>query len=1125
MTDQTVPRPPGPLRRALFLDVPYILDSLWRWTEFRANRLGTVEFDAPHRFVLRPAWQSGAFGLFALLSLFAIFGPTWDAICSLGGYEFAVGARHAASILLLLVAALVFTRVLNSVTFHLARRAELLASQQSHAASGSTSPSASPAATHPSMERRMQSVRDALERRAEEHIGNLSRLFRALPKLQRRDARALVFGLCTLIFGSLLLVAPVAATAYGLRFGQTDPLGCTRLASPVLVVAQFVALGVALLGGWWAWRRLGRAHGLLACLALGALLFAVIGVLWFWFTPEAPSEAAGGFYPHVYLLIAAALLGVALFARLLAHIMFSGYPGAAVFRAALTTEDLLRDERVPPEVSNLRLMSALINGITSHPLHFLLLPSFVAFMAPSDWLRWLVPLFTLFSIVLLMYGSLSSRWAQMLVYVQRWFLVGTPLVMSIAVIGLAILRLLDVQYVSTVLDATPVGVLFVVIVMMYVAFWFFEYWVNRWAGEELLEVLGADPRACPGYVTFELQSQPDTPWASASGRVVALHGTGRFVAQGWLERAQPMPGERAREHAFTTYGLVELFDVLGSRQPQGEDAAHDLRRRVHLYFTLLNFLLVAAAAALFAWHLNWSRPLAVEPMVRASAIKPEQVTDAQLNAAARRTGDSLAARLARQAETGRPSLVIAASGGGTRAAVYTAVALEGMAQIDRARDVVLLSGVSGGGVSAAVFASRFDQLRAANPRDESLARPGPWSRFIAAVSQPFIQDVLEGSGELRIAGSSSLGVLLQESLERRAFAPGMTSIDTFGELADPALILNSTISGHPYNDSDVLEGRVAAPGRSCESQSRPYANLAGGRLIFTNLDNLSGFPEPARDMPDMWLPYRIVDDGAVRLASASALTANFPPVFSNARVRLITRTDVRCNAMSYFVTDGGATENLGLVSALFALRGTLRELPAGTRLGDIHVLALEASAIDYDYRDDRGVGAATGGSKERINAGLTQALLRENSALVAERGASLVVHYLPLPVAFRSRGGFGTHWMFASNIQVTNPLLAAAPNRPGTWLGRGTRRDFVDLDREEVMVTWRALFDPREPLCRRTAAYAADATAAPAGWTPDVQLVTRWICGHDDLRDTPPLLPDYQVQAWESVVRQLGRLE
>ena len=170
-------------------------------------------------------------------------------------------------------------------------------------------------------------------------------------------------------------------------------------------------------------------------------------------------------------------------------------------------------------------------------------------------------------------------------------------------------------------------------------------------------------------------------------------------------------------------------------------------------------------------------------------------------------------RLLAQASAKRPSLVVAASGGGTRAAVYTAVALEGMGQIDRARDVVLLSGVSGGGVSAAVFASRFDALSHASPRDESADHRGPWRDYVDTVGQPFIQDVLEGAGELRIAGSASLGVLLQESLERRAFARGMTDIDTFAKLRDPALILNSAISGHPYGDSELLDGRVAPPGR------------------------------------------------------------------------------------------------------------------------------------------------------------------------------------------------------------------------------------------------------------------------------------------------------------------------
>jgi hypothetical protein len=237
-------------------------------------------------------------------------------------------------------------------------------------------------------------------------------------------------------------------------------------------------------------------------------------------------------------------------------------------------------------------------------------------------------------------------------------------------------------------------------------------------------------------------------------------------------------------------------------------------------------------------------------------------------------------------------------------------------------------------------------------------------------------------------------------------------------------------------------------------------------------------------------------------------------------VRLKSREQGVC-PQSYFVTDGGATENLGLVSALYALRGTLLQMESDAKLGDIHVLALEASAIDYDYHDDRGIGAATGGSKERINSGLTQSLLREVAGLVAAHGARLRVHYLPLPVAFRSRGGFGTHWMFARKISVVNPLLAEAP---GTWeslLPEGGK-DKVTLERDEVMVMLRALFDPTDPVCSRAERFQADMKAAPADWNTSVQKVTRWICGHDDMRDTPPLKPDYQVEAWANVVKELG---
>jgi uncharacterized membrane protein YozB (DUF420 family) len=1053
------------------------------------------------------------------VSLFAVFGPTLDAMCSVADIEFALNARKVASVALALVSYVLYFVILNGTLLRLARNTEAQANE---------------VCLIDEAKRKRRARRDAFVARIRRYLprfagplfelsyGNLLRLWAASAAISWRDAVALTFAFLALVLGTALVVLPIVTTSATLALIPLDPATCTQVPNKHLVFAQLAAFAVLLTGGFFIWRQWGARRSVIVFAASTALLVAVIATLWTQFTPAQPSEAAGGFYPHVYLVVLGILLGLAVVARVFAWLMFRKFPTDArkVFKDALTTEDLLHDEREQPDVSWLRLGSALVTGVVSHLMHFMLLPAFVAFVAPSTVLWWLTLLFAGVSLVLLMYATLSKRWEQMLIHIDRWFLVGTPLVVSAFVIVIAIARLKNVQYVTTVLDATPTGVLFIIIVMLYVAAWFFEYWINRWLADELLGVLGPRDQARKGWLAYPFETAPRAkrPWAEANGRYLAVHSTGRFCALGWLS-AHP------KCVAFTTYTFAELFYALGAKTEQGIDMAHDLERRVMLYFNTINVVLIVAM--FFAWRAAVPLPLGVKAMVNVQAVQPGETPAPVV--------DQLAARLTSQAAQGRPSIVVAASGGGTRAAVYTAVALEGVARIDRARDIVLLSGVSGGGVSAAVFASRYGELTTTSPQAAAPAGgENPWEAYVSVVSAPYIQDVLEGMGELRIAGATSLGALLQESLESRAFAGHAR---TFGELGDPALILNSAVSGHPYDDSQLMAGRIATPRDTgdCVEQARPYANLAGGRLVFTNLKNVSGFPQPPKqsaealseDPPDMWLPYSIVNIDAVPLAAASALTANFPPVFSNARVRLYTidkkGAEKRACPRSYFVTDGGATENLGLVSALYALRGSVKGLPEGERISDIHVLAFEASAIDYDYSDDRGIGAATGGSKERINAGLTQMLLEEVRGLVGAHGARLRVHYLPLPVAFRSRGGFGTHWMFAPRITLTNPHVASVPD--DSMFSRKNQSDFVVLNRKEVMSTMRAMFDPDENVCARAERVRLRPESAELdfenGWTVDVQHVARWICGFDDERGTQAKKPDYQVEAWRQVVGEL----
>jgi hypothetical protein len=741
-----------------------------------------------------------------------------------------------------------------------------------------------------------------------------------------------------------------------------------------------------------------------------------------------------------------------------------------------------------------------LNGVIYHPLHLLLVPSLVCIMSPSGNQWAFASIAAGIAALVLTYGSLAVRWEQMVLYVKRWFLSGTPLLISLLVIALALMRLMEVQYVSTVLDAAPFGVIFVSVILAYVTFWMFEYWVNRWLAERLLGVLGAQNGA-DGYMEYLYARAPGGPISvSRDGQRLAIHGTGRMCVQGWFRRTQHEEWERPVSRAFHTYGLMEVFEQLAHGDRDATHAAREVNRRVRFYFGVANLALLALLIGLLKWHDNWERPLASFKVVSAHA---EAVPEAG-------HGD-LAALLMDRAGKKRPAIIIAASGGGTRAALYTATALEGLSRLGRTEDIVLLSGVSGGGVSVAYFASRYDVLR--RPHDSIISE---WNTFRNVVTEPFIQDVLEGVGELRVAKDVPVGQLLVESLSRRAFDRDnpKAPMRTFASIGKLPLILNTTISGHPSTESTLLEGRVGVVSDldECLRKSYPFASLAGSRLIFTNLSDAGGFPGSDSELPDVRMDYRVVRDPEVPLAAAAALNANFPPVFSNARVRLKTDKIPNCEAHSYYVTDGGATENLGLVSALYALRHTIDGLQGVDPGLDIHIVAIEASAVTYDYSQDRGVGAATGGSKERINGGLTEELIDSINLKLKSKGLKpLTVHYLPLPTAFRSRGGFGTHWMYAKQIRVSNPLLTVLPGRIGQFWGKlaGGKLYYVVLEQDDVADLWHAMYAIDRGFCERKFDSA------------DRRIAANWICGRD--RDGKQVArKDWQVEEWNRLVTNLG---
>ena len=286
---------------------------------------------------------------------------------------------------------------------------------------------------------------------------------------------------------------------------------------------------------------------------------------------------------------------------------------------------------------------------------------------------------------------------------------------------------------TTVLDQISWETLIPLLLSAYAFFWFYEYWTNRFLSEGLLELLrNPSERNCAeGRPSSGNQHEVETK----QGRI-AIHAGARFVvAENWEKNAE-----------FRLYGRADLFEEFDQPSPE---PAQDLRTRIRLYFRLATAAILLPVGA-FLW-------LAETNIAQKPALTLTGSSEAQASLTEFLGGRDRA-------------LMVAASGGGTRAAIYTTALMRGLYEIDALNDVVLLSGVSGGGVSLAYFAGHHRALL--EGCDEA------WMKYARFVGKPFIRDVLQGLGEWRIALGNRIGKLLQESFERRFCGAVHHGIDT-----------------------------------------------------------------------------------------------------------------------------------------------------------------------------------------------------------------------------------------------------------------------------------------------------------------------------------------------------------
>lgn len=637
---------------------------------------------------------------------------------------------------------------------------------------------------------------------------------------------------------------------------------------------------------------------------------------------------------------------------------------------------------------------------------------------------------------------------------------GWPLVLCLTVIGLAAARIAGVSYVTTVLDQPETsGPVAGILVSFFLLFWLHNYWEERALAEVLLGLLHPEnphPIAVP-YRRDRLQ----------------LHGAGRLIALRKVDQPD-------RDEDFESYQPLDVFRRIAdqlegrAREEKTPQKKKELWRAVEKAQYLLEAL---EQKVRFYYALLLLPPTTLALLAVMAIFQLQQVSGLEVNRAHESTYYEVNEVLTKDSTKG-PLLAVAASGGGTRAALYTYSVLRALREKDSLDRVFLLSSVSGGSFSVAYFVTHREELLREGVDGSA------WRAFRNAAAAPHIRNVLAGSGEWRLFTGTRLGQLLTESFIRELHGgegqpedclADQVGVRTLGEVWDPqekqgvGVIFNTSVVGSWESSEEAdrcLEENSGLLGQQLRWGMRKCANTerGGSRLVITNLPNAT---EDSFDTASLhtkalaagWsadFNYAIARDPSACLAAAASLSANFPPVFSNAAVHFNGAPESR-----YWVTDGGAVENRGLVSLLLALRAEIQRLSPSQgsefredeenellNIPPIKVLVADASGLSFQYAEDRGVGAKLGAGRSLANKLIAELSLDLEELLQEKTGRDLFeVVPLAMPEVLTISGAFGTHWAMPARIEVHNP-------NPWNQESAGTIR----LEEEELLGLMDVLF-------------------------------------------------------------------
>ena len=772
--------------------------------------------------------------------------------------------------------------------------------------------------------------------------------------------------------------------------------------------AAVVALVVgAVLVRFMQWSGRRTSSPIVADLVAQAAVIAIVGGL-IWVSATNHQYRDGLPYRHALIPIAVAisvalLVGAALIGRL-----FKWPVSVSKYQCYLQDTELFLSAGPAAPLSTWTLLAGSAAVAFRAPLALLTVPAIATLVVPPVWIPFVPLVAGAVCVLAVLLAGLNDRFGTMWLLLQETLSKGGALLVSLVIVVLAVLRLADVSYATTIFDSAAWFDIAIVFVAAYVLSWWFDYWLYRVLTDQVMRLLSGGTSGVTA-ISYDIGADKARTSVPAEGRRLQVHGAGRIIAI-----CENPKGGPPYFQAHQPMQLIELLATGGAPGGKAVPTPGQIYGRIAGYKAAAG-LALGAILAWGVWQLHQGRQ------------------DPEVELKLTNEGVELTSLLTRQIPGDQPVIVLAASGGGTRAAVYTAAVLEGIARQGMASNVVLGSGVSGGGAALAYFAGRRSELIVAGS-------DAAWKQYFATITEPFIQDVLQRATEWRMVSSGRLGTLLSESFQRRWKLPESSRLS---KVEDMGLILNTSLAGHFERPASAPAG-PALKDIEPEYRERTTSTLAGGRLLLTNLKfpgSLAGKPlEPDATLALLPVTIRSPD---LRLEEAAALNANFPPVFSNAAI------DVD-GKKRFWVTDGGAIDNRGMETLLYAVRLALKDMKK-EQLPRLHIVVADASAFSSAYSQDRGLSSMTGGGARyasHLDAELVEAIRKTYED--AGVGVKFKFSYVMMPDLLRESGSFGTHWMLQERIRV-HP--AADPKADKAQKDE----DPVDLSGKEMVEVIRAL--------------------------------------------------------------------